>query len=583
MKTTVLMLDILSSLIYLPIEQNMIGKNLDEICEMMNLNLDERLYYNRKRDLVKTNNLVKPYNKNIVINYPMFKNSKNHRNKKSIELFLEMIQNDYVLSKCKLIFLHHDAEKFYDTYAVINKKSSLYAMCVYSEINDEYIYVIRGTHDDSGWLDNAKTISKDLTKVEKECFRIFYKFYNEICKNTLKKIILTGHSKGGAMALVTAKMMHSIKKHKNIYVHSFYGPFINYKKYETLGKNDINLFLEMIIGIEVHVGDITGNLFLSKEILEIYKDKVVFVGSFNDNGAELAKNHEPLRRFIDDNVLISNENYDYKKYPYKSNYNLNFSKIIFRISNIIMEEDSLVVYPLIVALMKYYGFISDRNNIFYNDDKKMLQDYLEQFQNENISYDVFFSFNKIAENKKQLYMVYLFLQKMINDDELNLLIFNFFDDEKTLTEIFKDEIVANIVKKIMCTFLQIKNEIQNNKDEKSSVFWLIEYKDFNKDTMLEMYFKSIITIFAYDGLKEIHEAKSFLNSMKKIRLNFGKNHFLYMILELRALCICNNKDIKCKKVNRITNKRMNNKMQQIFEKLGKSLSQNMIKCVFVNH
>lgn len=582
MKTTSLMLDMLSSLAYLPFEQNMVFKSLGEICELINANLDERLYYNRKTDIVETNNLVKPYNKNIAISYPMFKDSKNHSNKKSITLFLETIKNDHILSEYRLVFLHDDAEKFYDSNEVKNKKTSLYAMCVYSQINDEYVYIIRGTHDDSGWLDNAKTISKDLTKVEKECFRVFYEFYNELCKDTLKKIILTGHSKGGAMALTTAKMMHSLNKHKNIYVHSFYGPFINHKKLLTLGDSNINAFFDMINCIEVHIGDITGNLFLSKKVLETYKEKIVFVGDFKENRTDLAKNHEPLRRFINSNFIIKDKNYDNAEKPYKTSYDLAFSKIIFRLSYILVEEDSIVVYPLLVAFMRYSGFISDKKNIFYNDDKKLLEDYLEQFHRENINYEVYFSFDKIVDNKKQLYQIYLFLQKIIGDDELNEHFLDFFGNEKILTEIFYDETIANIVKKFVCTFLQTKKQIINNKSEKCDVFWLIEYNDFNKDTMLEMYFKSIVTILIHKNCKETIEEKSFLINMKKIKRHFGKNHFLYTMLELSIFCIYKNDNCKIEKINTLKRKRKRNISDELLKKIGNSFSENMMKIMYIN-
>lgn len=517
MYTNILQLDMLSCLIYLPLNEKMIGKTVFDISDSLSKNLDEEIFYNRLYSQNLSENVPKPYNKKYLLSYSMFKDETNPKNKSDILIFLNLVKNDNILSQFELIYLYDNSEKFTDKYDnFLNRKTGNKIMCVYNKFSDEYIFVIRGTNGDIQWLDNAKTIDEKYTTAENEAYEKIYDFYMSISKYTLKNLVITGHSKGGLTALMVGAKLYSMG-FKRFKVHSLYSPYINNKRISnTIGDNITNItaFMQNVT-LEIHVADVVSNLFLSEKIIYNDNKSVYFVGSFDDNSTRLLKNHEPLRRFVKNGVIVRDKWYDERGIPKTSNDEKIFSRIICRLSEITLEEDILISYPFIVALMKKYKLIGAKSKKdFFENEYLMNLDFKNTIKNTDKSLK--FSFSTIKNDKSSLYSTYLFILKILNDRILSKLLLNFFSNDDILKGLYKNYDIRIIVKKFMTFFISSKI----NKD--NQIFKKISYENFTYQNMLYSFLMSIHDILSDEsGLNEINKK----NDVKIVKKHFGNNHF----------------------------------------------------------
>lgn len=559
MKTKIMYLDMLSSLIYLPFtigdNNNLLNKKLLYICQYIYDNLDMLLYYNRQYSNNEKENNPSIYKKDKKIKYPLFKDGENVKNKDDILTFLKLIINDDTINQFKLIYLNDSSNLFNDKITTfVNCKSGNKVMGLYNKIDNEYIFVIRGTSSDIQWLDNARLLSKNITPVEKDAFDDFLKFYDQVNKYKLNDIIITGHSKGGATSYVIGTIINNMGLGKKIHIHALYGPFLNTNKINNLVLKDFDLYMKMIKLSESHVSDLVGGIFLDEKFFNNYINNFMLVGEFQENGKDFLKSHEPLKRFVKNCVIVKDKWYNDYGIPKQSNSDNSFLKLIFSISRLFVNENTDITYPFIVIIMKKTGIIGN-NSIkgLFDDDILLLEDYEKTFGKKSQLVKTSYSLNGLKQNKEQLYLTYVFLLTIINDDRLNEDIILFFSHKENVKTIIKHSQCANIISTLGLTFFKTKKEVE------SEVFNKISYDDFTIDAMKDNFYKSIIIILKDDAFKSHFSNENSKKNLKKIKNYYGKNSIILSTLNVMNVFFNDKKiDKNDKKLEKLETKIKNN-------------------------
>ncbi len=569
MRTSILYLDILNTLSYLPLNRSFEGKTLNEISTYLVANkgkrLKELIFYNRLFSEVESENIESVYNKKFKLNYPTFENGESRKNFKSLITFLKFIQKDTNISEYKLIRIVDNSEKYKDSYdSFVDRKNGHRSICFYSQRLEEYIFVNRGTNGCSQWFDNAKVIYKDKTPIEQYAFKDFLSFYQNVRKRDNTNFVLTGHSKGGLTSLMIGALLFKENIAKNVYIHTMYSPFLNINRIQNLLGHNFDNYMKMVNSIEVNVADLVSNMFLTDELVDKYSDKIFYVGTFSKNGLNLGKNHEPLQRIVRNGKVVVNKNYNFDGTTKTTKESLVLSKLVGRLSKMIADENIEVSNPFIVSTFKKSGLIGKScPKGFYDDNNELYKDFCENIKTPELFKSLNFSFETLKNDKKQAFFTYKFFISIIIDDKFQDLLIEFFEDDKTINDMIKNEILSFFFSSFLIKFIKVFRKIENK-------YCLnINYYEFDENKITEYMTKDIITVILHEEFNEFFENKQILKIVKKLKTKIKNesfiSNFVYNIFEIFDYkCECentkNNLDITLEKVvfDKVNNIFLNN-------------------------
>ncbi len=453
MALTKFQLNQLATFIYLNFQvedKKLLQHTIDDLLKDDCLLLDKNLLENRLYSEDVIDELMNSLGK---IKYPTFQHGYENKHKEDWKKFLEEMRKDEVLCSYEIFHLTDRSETYRDIFINYDKKNSGYkAMGIYNKTKNDFIYIIRGTNGDLQWLDNCKSISSFITKVENEGLEDFNNCYKKI-SSFAPTITFTGHSKGGLTAMVISEKIELKSK-----VSTLFAPFINTKFLESLleiktgelweSKERLNKFMDKFYPIEIHVADIVGSLFLEKELLSLYKNKFVFVGDFDSNGWNFLKNHEPIPQ-------VQRHNYDEVGNPNKATDPEDFILFMVTLNKEVLKNENKVVYPLLIATFKEMGILGNHSpQGFYDNNLLLRKSYEEQFREQSGAME--FSFDTMKNNmvqwEKSCQLIYdifvskeIFtsLDKLLKDEECCILGNHFCFNKKQIIMKFVEEIVEH--------------------------------------------------------------------------------------------------------------------------------------------
>ncbi len=540
-------LDMLCAFSYFYTDNNCLGKTVGEICHYLldknGLKLKELIYYNRLYNQDLEQNIPKLYNKNIDIEYPTFANNNSKKNEKDVIAFLKFMGNCEGLKDYRLVRVYSDSENFYDKYnSFINRKNGNKTYTFYNKSASEYIYVIRGSNGISQWFDNAKALNKQYSQCEQDIYDDFNKVYLKSDEKT--KFIITGHSKGGLSALMLGVMLFKNGISENIKIHTIYAPLINKNRIYTLLDNDVTKFMNMVNSIEIHVGDIVSNLFLTEDFMKKFSGKIYFVGDY-ENGFDLWKNHEPLNKIIKNGKVIVKNNYDVNGVPKASSEPLYISKIIMRLSQIFCREDIEITNPFIVSIMKKSGLIGvNCKKGFYDNDVELMSDFIKNIKKPILIDEIYFSFETITNSEKQAFLTYNFFISMLEDDDLQELFIELFSDKNLMKKMFDSEVIALFFSTFAIKFIKAFREAEDKISRN------LQLEDFKKDDIIAYISNDIIITILHSEFDDFFNNKRYKKLAKKIKNELSENLFYFGFCKV----ILDVFDIQCEKCTENQNK-----------------------------
>jgi hypothetical protein len=137
------------------------------------------------------------------------------------------LKDSYKIAKALIGKKRYKDLELYNYEYITNDKLQFSAMCI--DIDENLVFVsIEGTDDEVvGWKEDFQLSYIFPIPAQRACIKYLKK---NISLLSNKKYILSGHSKGGNLALVGAMYMPFLKQHKIEAVYSFDGPGLNKKE-----------------------------------------------------------------------------------------------------------------------------------------------------------------------------------------------------------------------------------------------------------------------------------------------------------------------------------------------------------------